>query len=496
MCGVIGLVENNDVVRRIYRALLTLQHRGQDAAGILTYNGRFHYRKGAGLVKDIFAKPEDIENLKGNIGIGQVRYPTIGSGGAEDAQPFIVNYPFGIAIVHNGNVTNYNSLRDRIENNFRRMLYSTNDVEAILNIFAEAVSRNIKRGKLSFEGIVKSVETVFDEVKGAYSVISYIRGYGMVAFRDPYGIRPLVIGEKHDEIRAKYAISSESVALISLGYKNFRDVKPAEVVYIDEKDRKLYSAIVDKYKGLPHTPCLFEWVYFARPDSHIDKVNVYRTRVYLGQFLGEKIKNSGIEVDVVVPVPDSSRDAAIEVARILKVPYREGLVKNRYIGRTFIMPGEDVRRASVRQKLNPIKDELDGKRVLIVDDSIVRGNTSRNIVEMVREAGAKKVYFASYSPKIISPCFYGIDMQTRGEFVAKGKNEEEIAKILNADAVFYQSLEDLKRAVRMCNPELENFCDACFTGKYPTPEITEELIIEIEEARKSISKKSGYGGLF
>jgi len=489
MCGIIGLIENDDVVERLYRGLMCLQHRGQDAAGILTYNkNRFHSKKGLGLIKDVFKTYEDISSLKGNIGLAQVRYPTIGLGKTEDAQPFVVNYPYGIAVVHNGNLPNYSKVRDIIEKKHKRMLYSKNDVEAVLNIFAEALTQNIKK-KLTFQNILKAVETVYDIVEGAYSVLMYIKGEGLVAFRDPYGIRPLVFGWNEEEFLPKYIFASESASLSILDYKNYRDVKAGEVIFIDEKKREVQAKVIEKYKNVPHTPCIFEWVYFARPDSIIDGVNVYRSRVFMGKYLAEQIRERDLDIDVVVPVPDSARDASIELARELGIKYREGLVKNRYIGRTFIMPGREKRRTSVRQKLMPIKDEIDGKNVLLVDDSIVRGNTSRNIVKMVREAGAKKVYFAAYSAPLTSPCFYGIDMQTRNEFIARNRDEKKVAKLIGADQVIYQKLEDMEKAVYKGNRNLKRFCNACFTGKYPTKEINSKLIKKIEKEREKDEKK-------
>jgi len=483
MCGIIGLFENTEVVERLNRGLLTVQHRGQDAAGLLTYDGKFHLRKGLGLIRDVFSSYKDIRELKGNVGLGQVRYPTVGGCKVDDAQPFVVNYPFGISMVHNGNVTNYHSLRKQLENNKKRMLYSTNDVEAILNVFAESLA-TVSGKELNFEHIMNAVEAVFDQAKGSYSVIAYISGHGLVAFRDPYGIRPLVMGNRTNEFLPQYALASESSVLSMLGYKNFRDVKSGEVIFIDEKTRKVQTGIVNSYKNNPHTPCIFEWVYFARPDSIIEKVNVYKSRVFMGKYLAEEIKKSKLEIDVVIPVPDSSRDAAIELARELGLKYREGLVKNRYIGRTFIMPGDEERKTSVRQKLMPIRAEFKDKNVLLVDDSIVRGNTSRNIVMMAHEAGASKVYFASYSAPLTSPCYYGIDMQSKEQFIARGRDEDMIASIINADKVIYQSVENMEKAVYLGNEELKGFCNACFTGKYPTKEINAQLIEEIEHDRE------------
>ncbi|MFC1850770.1 amidophosphoribosyltransferase [candidate division CSSED10-310 bacterium] len=487
MCGIIGLMENTEVIERLNRGLLTLQHRGQDAAGVLTYDGRFHTKKGLGLIRDVFSTYDDIRNLRGTIGLGHVRYPTIGGCRFEDAQPFDVNYPFGIAIVHNGNVTNYHSLRRDLELTKKRMLYSTNDVEAILNVFAEALA-HIPRSRATFSEILNAVESVFDQAKGAYSVILYISGQGLVAFRDPCGIRPLVFGCRTDTFLPQYAIASESAVMTSLGYKNFRDVESGEVIFIDEKSRRVYSGKVQKYKHYPHIPCIFEWVYFARPDSLIDQVNVYKSRVFMGKYLAQEVKKYELDIDVVIPVPDSSRDAAIELARELGLKYREGLVKNRYIGRTFIMPGTEERSSSVKQKLMPIFAEFKDKNVLLVDDSIVRGNTSQCIVQMAREAGASKVYFASYSAPLISPCYYGIDMQTKREFIARGRNIDMIASLIGADKVIYQPIENMLKAVYLGNNELKDFCKACFTGTYPTAEISAELIEEIENDRHQALK--------
>jgi amidophosphoribosyltransferase len=478
MCGVIGLWGNEDVFRDLYQGLLAIQHRGQDAAGIITYDGRFHTKKGNGLIRDIFT-PEHLQRLKGTVGIGHTRYPTIGGGRSEDAQPFLVNSPFGIIMGHNGNVINYPELKKELFEKYRRLLNSDNDVEVILNVFAEELARQ-KATSLQPHHIYRAVAGVFKKVKGSYSVVAYIAEQGMVAFRDPYGIKPLVFGIRRDGLLPSYGIASESVSLNILNFTNIEDVRAGEVLFIDNK-RKLHRK---KIANSPHTPCLFEWVYFARPDSFIDKVNVYDCRVNLGRFLAEEIRQQNLEIDVVVPVPDSARDAAIEIARILNLKYREALVKNRYIGRTFIMPSTDQRQISVRQKLNPIASEFKGKNVLLVDDSIVRGNTSKAIIEMVRECGAKKVYFASYSPPLRYPCVYGIDMQTRTEFVARNASLDEIARRIGADKVIYQKLESLKKAVQLGNPRLKHFCGACFDGQYPTGDVTPEVLKRIEEERK------------
>ncbi len=478
MCGVIGIIGNGEVFRDLYQGLLAIQHRGQDAAGIITYDGRFHTKKGNGLVRDIFT-PDHLQRLSGTIGIGHTRYPTIGGGRSEDAQPFQVNSPFGIIMGHNGNVINYQQLKKELFEKHHRLLNSDNDVEVILNVFAEELAAQ-KTRRLRPHNVYKAVAGVFKKVKGSYSVVAYIAEQGLVAFRDPYGIKPLVFGLRRDGLVPSYGVASESVSLNILNFTEIQDVGAGEVLFIDQQHRLHRKRIAHS----PHTPCLFEWVYFARPDSFIDQVNVYDSRVNLGRFLAEEIRQHNLKIDVVVPVPDSARDAAIEIARILNLKYREALVKNRYIGRTFIMPSTDQRRSSVRQKLNPIASEFKGKNVLLVDDSIVRGNTSRAIIELVRECGAKKVYFAAYSPPLRFPCVYGIDMQTRTEFIARNADFEEIARKIGADKVIYQTLDSLKRAVQLGNAKLKHFCGACFDGRYPTGDVTPEVLQAIEEERK------------
>ncbi|UCC39550.1 MAG: amidophosphoribosyltransferase [Candidatus Aminicenantes bacterium] len=479
MCGIVGIYATDNVVKDIYQGLLAIQHRGQDSAGIVTYDGRFHTKKGNGLVRDIFTA-ENFRRLKGNIGIGHTRYPTVGGGSGEDAQPFLVNSPFGIIMAHNGNVINYAELKETIFNKYHRLLNSDNDVEAILNIFAQELAEQ-KAKKLKPQHIFKAVEGVFSQVKGGYSVVAYIAEQGLVAFRDPFGIKPLVYGRQDNGGLPSYAIASESVCLDIMNFSHIKNVEAGQVVFIDQ-NRKIHTR---KLTRCAHTPCLFEWVYFARPDSFIDNVNVYDCRVHLGRFLADEIKKHKLDIDVVVPVPDSARDAAIEIARALDLKYREALVKNRYIGRTFIMPADQTRRSSVRQKLNPIVSELKGKNVLLVDDSIVRGHTSRAIVEMVRECGAKKVYFGAYSPPLRFPCVYGIDMQTKTEFVARNANLDQIAKKIGVDKVIYQNLELLKKAVNLGNDKLTNFCAACFDGIYPTGDVTSEILKDIEKKRKT-----------
>lgn len=483
MCGIIGIFGNGDVFKDLYQGLLSIQHRGQDSAGAITYDGRFHTKKGNGLVRDIFSL-DNFRRLKGNVGIGHTRYPTIGGGRGEDAQPFFVNSPFGIIMAHNGNVINYAELNKILMEQYHRHLSSDNDVEIILNVFAQVLSVQ-KIDHMEPENIFRAVQKVYEQVKGSYSVVAYIADGGMVAFRDPYGIKPLVYGKKEDGVYPSYAIASESVSLNITNFSHIKNVKPGQVIYIDEK-RRLHKR---QLAQCPHSPCLFEWVYFARPDSYIDNVNVYDCRVNLGKFLAEEIKKHHLDIDVVVPVPDSARDAAIEIARCLNLKYREALVKNRYIGRTFIMPADQDRATSVRHKLNPIPSELKDKNVLLVDDSIVRGNTSRAIIEMIRECGAKKVYFASYSPPLRFPCVYGIDMQTKSEFIARNATIGQIAKKIGADKVIYQSLESLKKAVRRGNQKITHFCGACFDGNYPTGDITEEVLETIERDRKIAQKK-------
>jgi amidophosphoribosyltransferase len=483
MCGVIGIYGNKEVFKDLYQGLLSIQHRGQDSAGITTYDGsRFHTKKGNGLVRDIFTK-EHFKRLTGHIGIGHTRYPTIGGGRGEDAQPFFVNSPFGIIMAHNGNVINYNELNKILSNQYHRHLTSDNDVEIILNILAqELAEQNVK--KIKPENIFLAVQRVFERVKGSYAVVSYIAGQGLLAFRDPYGIKPLVYGKRKEEILPAYAVASESVSLNIMNFSEIRNVEAGQALFIDKGHRLHTQKIVQR----PHSPCLFEWVYFARPDSYIDNVNVYDCRINLGSFLAEEIRKQNLKIDVVVPVPDSARDAAIEIARRLNLKYREALVKNRYIGRTFIMPANKQRRTFVRQKLNPIPSELKGKNVLLIDDSIVRGNTSRAIIDLVRECGATKVYFGSYSPPLRYPCVYGIDMQTKTEFIAQNATLEQIEKRLGADKVIYQSLESLKRAVHLGNNKLTHFCGACFDGNYPTGDVTPEILKSIENDRKLIQK--------
>ncbi|MCX6555869.1 MAG: amidophosphoribosyltransferase [Candidatus Aminicenantes bacterium] len=478
MCGILGIYSSEPVIGKLYNGLLTLQHRGQDSAGILTYDDHFHLKKGNGLVRDIFDE-RNIARLKGNVGIGHTRYPTVGVGSVEDSQPFWVNHPFGIAAVHNGNVMNFMDLKKDLFATSHIIINSNNDVEVILNVFAEALEKTTAR-EITPENIFNAIRQVFRIVKGAYSVILYIANRGMVAFRDPYGIRPLLFGIDRKQIVPGYAFASESVSLDLLGFTEIRDVPPGTAIFIDQS-RTVHEK---KLRSAPFRPCIFEYIYFARPDSYLNKINVYQARVDLGKILARQIKASGLDIDVVVPVPDSSRPAAIEIARALKLKYREGLVKNRYIGRTFIMPGEQQRENSIRHKLNPIADVFQGKNILLVDDSIVRGNTSRLIIQMVRQAGAKNVYFASYSAPLTNPCVYGIDMQTKAEFIAANSNLDEIAAKIGADRVIYMHIQAMERAVKKQNPKIRSFCKACFSGLYPSGDVSESFLVQIEKERE------------
>ncbi len=481
MCGFIGIIgrDTDNVSRELYDGLTAIQHRGQDSAGIMTYDGdKFHLAKGAGLVRDVF-NHENMRLLSGNMGLGHVRYPTIGSGSVEDAQPFMVNLPWGISMAHNGNVINFNSLRNELYHKNHRYLNSYCDVEAILNVFAGELDSQ-DAPEITAEVVFKAVQGVYNRVQGSYSVVAMIAGFGMVAFRDPYGIKPIIMGERIGPTGLmSHCVASESVVLDLLDYHNTRDIQPGEAVFID-MDRKTHFKQIQR-SG--HRPCIFEWVYFARPDSFIDKISVYKTRLRLGERLAEEWKKTGLKVDVVMPVPESARPAALAMAAKLGVKFREGLVKNRYIGRTFIMPSTTDRRRQVRHKLNPIQVEFEGKDVLIVDDSIVRGTTVREIIQIARSAGANKVYFASYSAPLKFPCVYGIDMQTRHEFIARDRQVKEVCALIGADYLLYQPYESMLKAVREGNPDVADFCTACFNGDYPTGKLPEETLEALERER-------------
>lgn len=477
MCGILGIATNDSVAQEIYDGLTVLQHRGQDSAGIMTYEDRFHLKKGNGLVRDVF-HTKNMLRLRGTIGIGHVRYPTAGGYDAAEAQPFFVNSPFGIALIHNGNLTNYEKLKEEVHKENIRYMNTTSDSELLLNVLANEILET-KRRTLTPEALFKAMEGVYKRLKGSYAVIALIAGYGMIAFRDPYGIRPLCVGKRTRGMRTEYMFASESVALDTLGFDFVGDVQPGEVYVVDNKRNLYHKQVAKKHWA----PCIFEHVYLARPDSIIDDVSVYKSRLRMGESLARKIKKAKLDIDVVVPVPDSSRSAALPLAQALGVKYREGLVKNRYVGRTFIMPGQYIRKKSIHYKLNTIPLELRRRNVLLVDDSIVRGNTSKRIIEMVREAGAKKVYFASTAPPLVNPCPYGVDMPSRKEFVANGLTTEEIAKFIGADKLFYQDIKDLLAATKKGNPKIKDFCYACMGGKYPTGDITEEMLTKNEQTR-------------
>lgn len=485
MCGIIGISGTSTAIQDLYDGLVMLQHRGQDSAGVMTYDGRFYLKKGNGYVRDVF-QAKHMLRLKGNVGIGHVRYPTAGCYDAAEAQPFYVNAPFGIALVHNGNLTNYTELVEQVTKANSRYLNTKSDSEVLLNVVADEIGR-IRSKKLTPAQIFRALSHVYKRLKGSYSVLCIIAGHGILAFRDPNGLRPLIVGERKAAYGNDFMIASESVALDSLGYEIVRDVHPGEAVFIDDKNQ-MHTKQITRAKW---APCIFEYVYLARPDSILDNISVYKSRLRMGKFLGQRIKKEikagKLHVDVVVPIPDTARSAAFELAAEIGVPCREGLIKNRYIGRTFIMPGQGIRKRSIKYKLNPIPLELAGKNVLLVDDSIVRGNTSRKIIEMVREAGAKKVFFASCCPPLINPCVYGVDMPNRKDFIAHNLKTDEVCKAISADALFYQDIKDLIASVKAGNPKINNFCTACLGGKYPTPDITEEVLQRAEISRDAVS---------
>ncbi|HEY1147591.1 MAG TPA: amidophosphoribosyltransferase [Pseudoduganella sp.] len=487
MCGIVGVVSHQPVNQLLYDALLLLQHRGQDAAGIATnQSNTFSMHKANGLVRDVF-RTRNMRSLMGNSGIGHCRYPTAGSSSEEEAQPFYVNAPFGITLAHNGNLTNWEQLKEEMFKNDRRHINTDSDSEVLLNVLAHEITRFSTGFTLEPATLFKAVREVNRRVRGGYAAVAQIAGVGMLAFRDPNGIRPLCLGENETPQGKEYLIASESVALEGMGFRFVRDVQPGEAIFID-MDNKLHAEICADAPSL--NPCVFEYVYLARPDSVIDGASVYNTRLKMGEYLADKIKREGLadDVDVVMPIPDSSRPAAIQLAMRLGVDYREGFIKNRYIGRTFIMPGQGLRKKSVRQKLNAIGDEFKDKVVLLVDDSIVRGTTSREIVQMAREAGAKKVIFASAAPPVLYPNVYGIDMPTRDELIAHGRTLQEICDEITADALVYQDLEDLKRSISDVNPALTQFEASCFDGKYITGDVSPEYLDRLEASRQNPSK--------
>ncbi len=466
MCGIVGIVGNSAVAPALYDALTMLQHRGQDAAGIATLDGyRIRLCTGSGLVKDVFDRA-DMLSLTGNVGIGHVRYPTAGRDDSSEAQPFYVNSPYGIALAHNGNLINTTELTQELFDSDRRHLNTRSDSEVLLNVLAHELQKQ-NPAKLEVEHIFQAVDAVHKRCRGAYSAVALISGHGVLGIRDPRGIRPAVLGSRETASGVEYAIASESVVLDALGFTLMRDLAAGEAVFIT-LDGKLHSHVSPQARAL--SPCIFEYVYFARPDSMIDDISVYKARLRMGQSLAKKIlrERPDHDIEVVVPVPDTSRTAALPLAYDLDVKYREGFIKNRYIGRTFIMPGQAERRKSVKQKLNAIDLEFRGKNVLIVDDSIVRGTTSRQIIQMAREAGARKVYFASAAPPVRYPNIYGIDMPAPDELIASGRSEQEVEEELGADWLIYQDLSDLIEACREGNECIVKFDTSCFSGEYIT----------------------------
>ncbi len=467
MCGIVGIAGVMPVNQSIYDALTVLQHRGQDAAGIITIdeNNCFRLRKANGMVSDVF-EARHMQRLQGNMGIGHVRYPTAGSSSASEAQPFYVNSPYGITLAHNGNLTNAHELRKKLFQEKRRHINTTSDSEILLNIFASELD-NFRHYPLEADNIFAAIAATNRQIRGAYACIAMIIGHGMVGFRDPNGIRPLVLGKRAHAEGDEYIVASESAALDVLGFQRVRDVRPGEALVITARG-ELFSEVCAE--PAEHSPCIFEYVYFARPDSMIDNVSVHKARMRMGIKLGEKILRlrPDHDIDTIIPIPDTSRDAALEISNTLGVKYREGFIKNRYIGRTFIMPGQGERVKSVRRKLNPIHLEFRNRVVLLVDDSIVRGTTSQQIVQMARDAGARKVYLASAAPPVRYPNIYGIDMPAAEELVAHNRSIEEIEKHLGCDWLIYQDIEDMEAAVREGNPELKAFDSSCFNGVYPT----------------------------
>ena len=483
MCGILGVVATSPVNQILYDGLLVLQHRGQDAAGIVTAQGpAFHMHKGGGMVRDVF-RTRNMRELPGYTGIAHCRYPTAGSASnLAEAQPFYVNSPFGIVLGHNGNLTNSDELKEEMFRQDLRHINTSSDSEVLLNVLAHELEKGSVKLRLEPQAIFAAVANVHRRCRGAYTVTAMISGYGVLAFRDPYGIRPAVIGINETEAGPEYMIASESVAIDALGYRVLRDIAPGEAVFIDEEGN-FYSQQCAPIQSL--NPCIFEFVYLARPDSLIDGVSVYETRLNMGEELAAKIRRdyAHLKIDVVIPIPDSSRPSAMQLAQGLGVAYREGFVKNRYIGRTFIMPGQAVRRKSVRQKLNAIGMEFKGKNVMLVDDSIVRGTTSQEIVQMAREAGANKVYFASAAPPVRYPNVYGIDMPTRSELIAAYRTEDEVGREIGADALIFQDLDALKECVRKLNPKLTSFETSCFDGQYITGDVTSDYLHTIEVRR-------------
>ena len=482
MCGIVGVISQTPVNQLIYDALLLLQHRGQDAAGIVTMQGnKCFMHKARGMVRDVF-RTRNMRALPGNIGLGQVRYPTAGNAySEEEAQPFYVNAPFGIVLVHNGNLTNAHSLKKQLFDVDRRHINTESDTEVLLNVLAHELEQAARDLPLSPESVFRAVRAVHKRIKGSYAVIALIAGHGLLAFRDPYGIRPLCFGRSAD---GEFMVASESVALEGTGHQLERDVAPGEALFIDTQGRVHTEQCAEKSVL---NPCMFEYVYLARPDSVLDGISVYQARLNMGETLAQRVISTmpPSDIDVVIPIPESSRPSAMQLAHKIGKPYREGFVKNRYVGRTFIMPGQGVRKKSVRQKLNAIGVEFKGRNVLLVDDSIVRGTTSKEIVQMAREAGANKVYMASAAPPVRFPNVYGIDMPTKEELIAHNRSVEEIRQYIGADALIYQDVDAMKRVVAALRPGLAGFEASCFDGHYVTGDVSDEDFATMQEQRLS-----------
>jgi amidophosphoribosyltransferase len=487
MCGIVGVVGRSSVNQTIYDALTVLQHRGQDAAGIVTSGGgRLHLRKDNGMVRDVF-QTRHMQRLAGNVGIGHVRYPTAGSSSSAEAQPFYVNSPYGITLAHNGNLTNANALSRELFESDLRHINTNSDSEVLLNVYAHELQQ-LGKFSPSADDFFAAVGAVHRRCRGAYAVVVMIAGHGILAFRDPNGIRPLCYGERMTESGPEYMVASESVALSALGFTLIRDVAPGEALFIDERGT-LYTKQCAENPRL--VPCIFEHVYLARPDSIIDDISVYKARMRMGEKLAEKIRRIWPDhgIDVVIPIPDTSRTAALELANTLNVKYREGFIKNRYIGRTFIMPGQNQRKKSVRQKLNAIELEFHGKNVLLVDDSIVRGTTCQQIIQMAREAGANNVYFASAAPPVRYPNVYGIDMPVANELIAhNNRTVDEICRLIGADGLVYQDLDDLIEACREGNPGIAEFECSVFSGQYITGDVNQDYLQGLERLRNDAVK--------
>jgi amidophosphoribosyltransferase len=485
MCGIVGVISQAPVNQLIYDSLLLLQHRGQDAAGIVTMQDtKCFMHKARGMVKDVF-RTRNMRALPGNVGLGQVRYPTAGNAySEEEAQPFYVNAPFGIVLVHNGNLTNAAALKRELADVDRRHINTESDTEVLLNVLAHEIERTSREGPLTPDDVFEAVRGVHKRLRGSYAVVALIAGHGLLAFRDPYGIRPLCFGSSSDASGRTVMLASESAAVLGTGHDHERDVSPGEAIFVDLQGNVHARQCAEKTSL---HPCLFEFVYLARPDSVMDGISVYQARLDMGVALADELRKQlrPEDIDVVIPIPESSRPAAMQLAHSIGRPYREGFVKNRYVGRTFIMPGQEVRKKSVRQKLNAIGVEFEGRNVLLVDDSIVRGTTCKEIVQMAREAGARRVYMASAAPPVRYPNVYGIDMPTEIELVAHGRSVAQVCSLIGADALIYPDIERMKVALRTLNPQLSGFEASCFDGQYVTGDITPSHVARMAEARRS-----------